>query len=120
MGIEEDMEGMFKFFKVGKDGKGGLPLNALIRSAQLAVLVKLKGEIDKMISNVSKMPDGTDQNIPDPFQILGVEPTASKDEVDKAYRSKAKEAHPDKGGSDEQMILVNAAYEAIRRVKGWK
>jgi len=35
-----------------------------------------------------------------PYTILGVEPTASLEEVRVAYRALAKEAHPDAGGSE--------------------
>ena len=56
----------------------------------------------------------------DPFEILGVEPNATKDEVKRAFRKKTWTAHPDHGGSNEDMIKVNAAYEAISRVRGWK
>ncbi len=62
---------------------------------------------------------GIDQNL-NPFIILGVEFDASEVKVKKAYRKKAYECHPDRGGSTEQMARVNAAYEVICRFKGWK
>lgn len=55
-----------------------------------------------------------------PYKILGVEPTATREQVDKAYREKAKVVHPDKGGTDSDMMKVNAAYETIKRFRGWK
>lgn len=46
------------------------------------------------------------------FAVLGLEPSAGEAEVKKAYRERAKTAHPDAGGSDEAMTSLNEAYEA--------
>jgi len=53
------------------------------------------------------------------FEVLGISPSAAEAEVKAAYRNKAWIAHPDHGGSNELMIEVNAAYEAICKSKGW-
>jgi hypothetical protein len=43
-------------------------------------------------------------------EILGVPKTATRDQIESAFRDKAKESHPDKqGGSSEQMAKINAA-----------
>ncbi len=47
-----------------------------------------------------------------PFEVLGVSPNASPEEIDKAYRTKAKKAHPDAGGSHAQMKNLNNARDA--------
>ncbi len=44
--------------------------------------------------------------------ILGVGRNATRDEIEAAYRSKAREAHPDTGGSTEAMAKLNAAKAA--------
>ena len=49
-----------------------------------------------------------------PFDVLGVAPDAEDAEIKRAYRRRAKEAHPDQGGSVEEFQRVKAAYEAIR------
>ncbi len=47
-------------------------------------------------------------------EILSVPPNASKDKIKRSYRRLAKLAHPDNGGSAEQMAEINRAYkEAI-------
>lgn len=44
--------------------------------------------------------------------VLGVLPSATVAEIDKAYRLKAKAAHPDHGGSNEAMSKLNVAHDA--------
>jgi len=54
----------------------------------------------------------------DPYQVLGVSPGASDDDIAKAYRKLAKTYHPDVNhGSPEaaaKMSEINAAYERIK------
>lgn len=50
----------------------------------------------------------------DPWEVLGLRPGVSVAQVDAAYRTLAKEAHPDAGGSSEAMAELNAAYERIK------
>lgn len=56
-----------------------------------------------------------------PYEILGVSPSASKDEVAKAYRKLAKKYHPDlnPGNAEaaKKMSEINAAYEDIKSGK---
>jgi len=49
----------------------------------------------------------------DPFDVLGVDPGADEDAVERAYRERVKEAHPDQGGSAAEFRRVRDAYEAI-------
>ena len=53
-----------------------------------------------------------------PYEVLGVTPGASKEEVTKAYRRLAKKYHPDLNPGDKlaekKMSEINAAYEAIK------
>ena len=63
-----------------------------------------------------------------PYDVLGVSPDASDEEVRHAYREKVKHLHPDtlrsKGLPDEviatvndQMTRINAAWETIKRAR---
>jgi DnaJ-class molecular chaperone len=45
--------------------------------------------------------------------LLGVQPGAPEEEVKKAYRKKAMEHHPDRGGNEETFKNVKAAYELL-------
>ncbi len=58
--------------------------------------------------------------VKDPYATLGLKSAASKEETMAAYRVKAKEHHPDRGGSNERMAEINAAFFEICRRRGWK
>jgi molecular chaperone DnaJ len=47
------------------------------------------------------------------YDILGVSKTASQDEIKKAYRKKAIEHHPDKGGDENLFKEAAEAYEVL-------
>jgi len=61
------------------------------------------------LSPIRLLPD-----VGSPFEVLGVDPDADDAELKRAYRRRAKEAHPDQGGSVEEFQRVKAAYETIR------
>ena len=49
------------------------------------------------------------------WEILGVDPKASRDEIERAFKRGAKEAHPDAGGSTERMAELNRARDEAMR-----
>jgi len=57
-----------------------------------------------------------------PYRILGLEKTASDDQVKKRHRELAVKLHPDTagiGGTGFLFQLVEASYQQISRERGW-
>ena len=61
------------------------------------------------------------------YKILGVAPTATDDEVKRAYREMAKKNHPDlvsnlgdevRQAAEKKFQEINAAYETIKKQRG--
>ena len=60
----------------------------------------------------------------DPYKVLGVSPSASDDEIKKAYREQARKYHPDSYHDNplsdlaqEKMKQINEAYDSIMRMR---
>lgn len=49
-----------------------------------------------------------------PFAVLGIDPDADEEAIDRAYRRRVMESHPDQGGSAREFQLVRAAYEEVK------
>ena len=49
------------------------------------------------------------------WNVLGIDQNATKDEIEKAFKLKAKEVHPDVGGSNEEFIKLTQAVEQARK-----
>ena len=50
----------------------------------------------------------------DCYKILEIEPSATSEEIKKAYQEKALIYHPDKSGSEEKFHLIDRAYKILR------
>ncbi len=60
----------------------------------------------------------------DPYQVLGVSPNASEDEIRQAYRTLAKKYHPDLNPNDpaaaQKMNEVNEAYDLLKNPQAYR
>lgn len=60
----------------------------------------------------------------DPYTILGVSPSASDEEISKAYKKLARQYHPDLNpgnkAAEMKMKEINGAYEAVKDIRSGK
>ncbi|HJR01776.1 MAG TPA: J domain-containing protein [Methylomirabilota bacterium] len=71
------------------------------------------GTLEQAFAGYAALPAGEQW-----FEILGVLPTASLEQIDDAYRKLAKAAHPDhEGGSHDAMARLNQARETGRKLR---
>lgn len=122
MGIEEDMFNAFKYTSFNQRVDPTKMIRSILRNLELSMLAQMRTRIQLRLDELQHEQHEQDpsNNEMDPFAILGVDMNATREEVDRAYREKAKTMHPDIGGNNIDMVKLNAAYEAIRLFKGWK
>jgi hypothetical protein len=77
-------------------------------------LAYYRGLGDVLMHTVSQMLALPGAAYIDPYELLGVRPDADLEDIEAMYKIKAKRAHPDAGGSHDQMTNLNAAIERIR------
>lgn len=93
-------------------GFGGMSIDEMYNSCVVQAMEKMHDAWGREIKRL-KRPRYN------PFDVLGISVSAPEEEVKRAYREKAKEHHPDKGGDKEQFIRLQLAYEMIKKLKGW-
>lgn len=72
--------------------------------------------IERAFKGFTALPEQVDTRVW--FEILSVAPTVTKQDLLNAYRQKAMEFHPDKGGTHDQFIKIQAAYkEGLEQIK---
>lgn len=104
----------------------GRSLTAIDSRWARAWLRALRGEtptVDQKAEPVKPNPGGSaGPTRASVWAILGLPPEATVDEIKRAYRRRALETHPDRGGDAEVFRAVQSAYERalIKRQKGDK
>jgi len=85
---------------------------------------KLMDYIRSMGVDMSQLPGMMGQQPGlDPYQILGLDKSASDEEIKKRYRELLHKLHPDTAGVEGTSFLlqmVMAAHEMIRKMRGWQ
>ncbi len=51
-----------------------------------------------------------------PYEVLGITPDATKEEIQEAYRRARRRAHPDHGGTPEAFLAVQDAYDKVMKL----
>jgi DnaJ-domain-containing protein 1 len=97
-------------------GQFGLP--GPVTVAFLRQVVKTANEFDR--KGLTKEADELDyvmlklaMTTDEAFEVLGVKPTATQDEIKEAWKHKALQAHPDVGGDLEDMKRLNVARDLL-------
>jgi len=86
--------------------------------AKLAEMMKKMGIDMSQLSGMMGQVPGFD-----PYQVLGLDKSASDDEVKHRYRELVNKLHPDKSGTQGTNFLfqmVMGAFELIKRERGWQ
>ena len=85
---------------------------------------KLMAFIRSMGIDISQLPGMVSQQPGfDPYQILGLDKSASDEEVKKRYRKLVYKLHPDTAGVEGTSFLLQmvlASYEMIKLQRGWQ
>ena len=92
---------------------GGLTI-WLIRLLQLGILYKNFKEVFKFKEKVSK---DSDMDIKEAYEILGLKPGATKEEINKAYKDLMSKLHPDHGGNEYFAMRLNLAKGILLKKK---
>ena len=98
-----------------------------ISSAELNVISTISGYMGVTNSDFASVKAMFIKETDNAYKILGIAPTATDEEVKKAYREMAKKNHPDlvsnlgdevRQAAEKKFQEINAAYETIRKQRG--
>ena len=67
-----------------------------------------------MNSNFFSVPSISEIN--EAYKLLGLNSSSNLSEIKNAYRKKVLKTHPDKGGSSNEFILINQAFELLLKI----
>ena len=104
-----------------KDPEWLRQLRALDKAAQISFNVKISdigsfvlGKAAVALGLLRYGPAETTVDPNDPYSVLDIPSNSPDWLIPLAYRARAKKAHPDAGGSNEEMKRVNAAFDKIK------
>lgn len=95
-----------------------LMLMLLIAVLQMTGLWRLIiGGLRELRGERTDEPSGSPMDTDLCYRILGLSPSAPWEEIERAYRRKAKVHHPDHGGDEDAMRTLNEAYSRLKRLR---
>ncbi len=77
----------------------------------IRALRELRGDV------APEPPSRNDADVEVCYRLLGLSPSAKWEDIERAYRAKAKIHHPDRGGDEDAMRALNEAYNKIKQIK---
>jgi len=98
--------------KAKAEAAAGMPLE-LIEGRWAGAWVRVREGRDPFVSRAPKTIETETQKPRTPYDVIGVPITATLLQVKAAFRKKATEHHPDKGGDPNAFIALMRAYETI-------
>ena len=87
--------------------KGGIIASSMFRLRASPCVGNIFGGIGSAVGRF------TSTSAKDFYKVLGVEKSATQQDIKKAYRKRAMETHPDQGGKKEDFAQVAEAYEVL-------
>jgi len=103
----------------------GLPsFNELLLVIAVIAILSVTGLWPRIIQGLRELrgdaPPRADMSAQDMemcYKILGLSPGSSWEDIEKAYRKKAQIHHPDKGGDEDAMRVLNDVYNRLKRAR---
>ena len=103
----------------------GISLQELLAFAGIVFILSATGLLQPILGAMREFRGQPPLETPPPsrsdldvsYRLLGISPSATMDEVERAYRKKAKLHHPDLGGDADAMRALNEAYNQIKRAR---
>ncbi len=104
---------------------GALGLNELLLLMLAIAVLSLTGLWPRIVRGLRELrgedveePTGPLEDLELCYKMLGLSPSASWADIERAYREKAKLHHPDHGGDEDTMRALNDAYAQLKRSRG--
>jgi hypothetical protein len=104
---------------------GGLGINELFVLMLIIALLSLTGIWPAIIRGLRELrgehvdpPASSPADLDLCYKLFGCSPSATWEEIERAYRNKAKLHHPDHGGDGDAMRALNDAYRLIKKTRG--
>jgi hypothetical protein len=92
------------------DPPGSVELTAACRKAGI-LPKRLRQRLEPLADTLRPRPE--DNPPQDYFQVLGVSKQATREEIRRAYRRRARRLHPDHGGDPRSFIALSTAYQTL-------